>query len=92
MPIYEYHCQSCGSTFEKILRMADHAVPVSEPCPQCESTGTVQQNFTAPNICQPTTVGATRVPAGFGQVLDRISAANPHNRMHESKFARTREV
>lgn len=38
MPLYEYECKDCGSTFEKMVRFseADQA-PV---CPSCESQNT----------------------------------------------------
>ena len=31
MPIYEYHCNSCDQTFEKLSKMSDSA----QPCPDC---------------------------------------------------------
>lgn len=31
MPIFEYHCQDCGTDFEKLVRRADDAVA----CPTC---------------------------------------------------------
>lgn len=34
MPIYEYHCPSCGATFEKLVRLGSDA-PVH--CPTCDS-------------------------------------------------------
>jgi putative FmdB family regulatory protein len=35
MPIYEYRCETCGETFEKIRRMQDADNPLQ--CPRCES-------------------------------------------------------
>lgn len=35
MPLYEYRCQSCGETFEKIRRMQEADREVE--CPRCES-------------------------------------------------------
>ncbi len=31
MPIFEYHCQDCGTDFEKLVRRADDSVS----CPTC---------------------------------------------------------
>ena len=31
MPIFEYHCQDCGTDFEKLVRRADDQVA----CPAC---------------------------------------------------------
>lgn len=92
MPIYVYSCQQCNGLFEKMMRMADYAVPLDEPCPQCGVVGSIQQQLTAPNFCQSTVMGKTRVPAGFTQVLDRIGAANPGNTLNQTNFARTREI
>jgi putative FmdB family regulatory protein len=35
MPIYEYRCESCGKTFEKIRRMSD--ADRDAECPDCKS-------------------------------------------------------
>lgn len=37
MPIYEYRCQDCGYTYEKLMRLGAAEVP---PCPACGSRGT----------------------------------------------------
>jgi putative FmdB family regulatory protein len=34
MPIFEYHCKECGTTYEKIVLNRDAPKP---PCPQCGS-------------------------------------------------------
>lgn len=36
MPIYEYRCQECGHTYEKLMRLGATEAP---PCPACGSTG-----------------------------------------------------
>jgi putative FmdB family regulatory protein len=33
MPIYEYHCEDCGTKFEKLVRRATEAPDVA--CPSC---------------------------------------------------------
>ena len=33
MPIYEYHCDDCGTDFEKLVRRADQRDEVE--CPSC---------------------------------------------------------
>jgi putative FmdB family regulatory protein len=35
MPIYEYRCETCGRTFEKLRRMQD--ADQNLQCPYCES-------------------------------------------------------
>lgn len=41
MPMYEYRCESCGDTYEKLRRMedADHDLK----CPSCGSTDVLRQ-------------------------------------------------
>jgi putative FmdB family regulatory protein len=41
MPIFEYHCQDCGSDFEKLVRKAGDAVS----CPSCGETDGKQANI-----------------------------------------------
>jgi len=35
MPLYEYHCQQCGTTFEVLRRMQDADRDLT--CPECRS-------------------------------------------------------
>ncbi|HHX64663.1 MAG TPA: zinc ribbon domain-containing protein [Chloroflexi bacterium] len=35
MPIYEYRCEECGATFEKLVRSMSGQVTVE--CPECHS-------------------------------------------------------
>jgi len=38
MPFYEYHCNECGSEFEKMLPFSEaNRLPA---CPECESSNT----------------------------------------------------
>lgn len=37
MPVYQYHCQSCGHDFERTERLSQHGRK-SPPCPKCKST------------------------------------------------------
>lgn len=45
MPLYEYHCQKCGSHFEKIRRFAD---PPLTKCEKCG--GKLEQLLSSPAI------------------------------------------
>lgn len=35
MPIYEYHCEECGTAFDKFVRSI--STPVEVECPECQS-------------------------------------------------------
>lgn len=40
MPIYEYGCEDCGHTFERLQKVSD--APVAD-CPSCGSEGSVNK-------------------------------------------------
>src|SRR5262245_16066779 len=46
MPLYEYQCDACGSTFEKIQKFSD---PPIEVCPKC-GKGPVRKLISSPAI------------------------------------------
>jgi len=57
MPIFEYHCQGCRKTFERLMKVAIQEVP----CPQC---GALAQRA----VSAPAAVGeaACAAPSGSG--------------------------
>ena len=48
MPIYEYHCQTCGKKFDKLIRSINR-IPKEIACPNCDSIE-VQRLISAPTI------------------------------------------
>jgi putative FmdB family regulatory protein len=44
MPIYEYRCEACGDTFEKLVRRTEEAVEAG--CPSCGDHHLEQQYST----------------------------------------------
>ncbi len=38
MPLYEYHCNTCGENFEKMVRFAEQEQ--APECPECHSRDT----------------------------------------------------
>ena len=40
MPIFEYHCEECGTTFERLTLRPHGAAQIA--CPQCGSTSTAK--------------------------------------------------
>jgi putative FmdB family regulatory protein len=39
MPIYEYACRTCGTSFEKRLKLEERLI--AQVCPSCQQTGAV---------------------------------------------------
>jgi len=48
MPIYEYECENCGNTFERIY-MSPEDRPTEIACPECDSSE-VHQLFSPPTV------------------------------------------
>jgi putative FmdB family regulatory protein len=46
MPLYEYRCEACGSTFEKIQKFSDPPLEVCEKC----GKGPVKKLISSPAI------------------------------------------
>ena len=38
MPLYEYHCNTCGENFEKMVRFSEQEL--APECPECKSRDT----------------------------------------------------
>lgn len=48
MPIYEYECENCGNTFQR-LYMSPEDRPSEIVCPECDSSD-VHQVFSPPTV------------------------------------------
>ncbi|HKP96727.1 MAG TPA: zinc ribbon domain-containing protein [Fibrobacteria bacterium] len=71
MPIYEYVCRPCGSTFEEIRRVAECDVPV--PCPGCAAPTATQ---TPPSFFVRGSAGS-RSPRSLAEQLAGKGAMKP---------------
>lgn len=86
MPLYDYHCTSCGHTFEKNVKIADLELPTQDPCPSCKGIQTISKTVTAPGIGDPVRLGVTKAPADFQKyVLGRIKEAHPKGNVERSR-------
>ncbi len=57
MPVYEYHCAECASTFEKLVPMSANGSP--SPCPECGGRSDKQLSTVA-------VLGVDRAPSRGG--------------------------
>lgn len=84
MPTYSYQCTKCENNFDKILKIAEMHQPTTEPCPNCQSEGTVVKTIGgAPSMGDPVRLGLRKHDNGFKEVLQRIGAANIHSNLHK---------
>ena len=69
MPIFEYRCEECGSTFEKLVRRSDAAAVA---CPSCGQTHLKQQfsTFAAPANSSPASNAGPSCPGGMCRMPD----------------------
>lgn len=85
MPFYDYHCTSCGHTFEKNMKMQDCDLPTTFPCPECQSN-TISKTITSAGICDPVFIGVKKVPSDFQKyVLGRIKQHHPKGNIERTK-------
>lgn len=61
MPTYEYKCNGCGHTFDRILKISERATPCKEKCPQCNKKK-VQQAINSVGIATHACIGTKRKP------------------------------
>jgi len=70
MPTYDYICNECNITFDKILKISDRELPTKEPCPNCSQSDTIELCITAPSLMSPFRVDGLKKPTG--QFRDRM--------------------
>lgn len=77
MPFYDYSCSHCGNTFERRVPSEEYLTPTQDPCPECNSSGTVEYRPSF-SIGDPIKLGITRPPDAFLHgVLGRMQKSMP---------------
>lgn len=71
MPTYDYVCSNCEHQFEEIKKIDDRLMPTTQPCPNCNKSGTVELALAAPSLVNPLRVDGLR--KHNTQFKDRIS-------------------
>lgn len=83
--IYQYKCNACGYFFDQNLPMADNRKPLGEPCPACNTKGTVHRVFSNAIISDYMDVQTRARKVGgeaFTEVMSRIhKGAGEHSKM-----------
>lgn len=57
MPMYEYHCDSCGQDFSIRLKISERNDPELSDCPHCAVQGFVQMKIGTPLVSYSTNPG-----------------------------------
>ena len=79
MPVYNYECDECSHQFEEFKIIADYDIPLGEACPSCYKVGYVQRLVSGAEICDPISLGVTKVPKGYNEVIKNIKKSYPGN-------------
>lgn len=78
MPIYEFSCKKCNHVFDEMLSMNEYDLPLSQPCPSCQATDSVNRHWgTAPSIGDPVRLGITKPPQGFKDLMNHYKSVHP---------------
>ena len=81
MPMYDFQCQECETTFPIMCRISERETP--KPCPNCQSENTQQVILSAPMMGEAERVSGKKPPAEFRNLLKSIHQRNPGSRMNE---------
>jgi putative FmdB family regulatory protein len=82
MPMYDFHCHSCGNQFEKIVSYDISQLPIQ--CPDCEKFDSHRQP-SAPLLGDSDRMFAQKkTSSGWKEVLRKIHKGSPGSRMTET--------
>ena len=79
MPFYEYGCSECSHEFEEFKTIAQYDVPLSKPCPSCYKIGYITRLISGAEICDPVSLGVTKVPKGYNEIIKNMKKNIPGN-------------
>lgn len=77
MPTYDYYCNKCENTFDKLLPIADRQTPTTEPCPNCTEQNSVELKIGAPSPVDPLRLeGRNRPRSDFRDRMQQIKSVS----------------
>lgn len=82
MPSYDYICSSCKNVWTEFKKMDNRKEPESNPCPNCNVSGCVEQTIAFTPLCMSASLEATRAMrklnnSEFGDKLRQIHRDSP---------------
>lgn len=79
MPSYEFICNCCNQTFTRVSSIDNRHIPISEPCPNCGETGSVQRYYGNQHyeLSDPWRLGHKKPDREWREFLGRMESANP---------------
>lgn len=82
MPLYDFECTQCNTTFEVSCKISERENPHS--CPNCSSTQNERRILSAPKIGDSIALGLNQHQRGFKEVLNKIHKKTPGSAMNRT--------
>jgi hypothetical protein len=83
---YDYYCTECNSRWEETQFINDRDVPITLPCIECKSTGTVKRGFhTLAVSYHGVKTIAQRAGSGWNDVLTKIKSGSGRKNTIETR-------
>lgn len=79
MPTYNYKCNHCDYTFEKILKIDDRKTPELDRCPNCVEIGKVINIISSPKIVSGVGSLMSKTDSGWKEVLSKVKESHTIN-------------
>ncbi len=79
MPLYDYHCATCGASWEAVQTISNRDEPLKVPCTECDQH-TIKRDVVTGTIVSGVNMRA-KVPQGFRDVLTKIRKSNPYSKI-----------
>jgi putative FmdB family regulatory protein len=72
MPIYEYYCNKCQQSFEKIQKTDDRFLPLNDACSNCNEKECIELKVSSGSIIDSVRLGVTKPSAQFRERMNQI--------------------
>ena len=82
MPLFDYYCTDCGSTFEVMCKISERNELHS--CPKCASESTSQVILSSPALAQSHRLGVNTRQKEFREVLNKIHKRTPGSTLNKT--------
>ncbi len=77
MPLYDFRCRECFSTWEASFTISERDTPVNAPCPHCHAPGVVERFLPANGhggFGYSHRAAGPKTPEGFKDILRKIKS------------------
>ena len=85
--LYEYKCNNCGHTFERVVKMAERLDAIEAPCPECEVSNEIEQVLSMPAVIDVhKTMNAKKPDGQFRERMQKIHENTPGSTLNNSNY------